>query len=806
MKYHFVSILSIGALIYLTSCAAINVAMAEANAAPDGYEPTPGDTTVTADWPLTFNNSGITYSIFEPQCDSWDGHDFVGRSAVAVQVPGRPQPIYGTIGINAITLVDKNAGTVNLADMKITSADFPAARGETQSYLAALRVLPQQRVPTLSLERVQGGLSLPPIAHTERLNNTPPAIITATRPAVLVSIEGPPVWRAVSGTSLERAINTGVLLLRDASGRYYLHLFDGYLRANSLDDRNWKVATTIPDGAALAQEQALKAGNVDLMRGNPDAATGVEPALSSSPIPNVYVSTTPAELITFTGAPEYAPIPGTGLLYADNTSGNVFKLLADQQNYVLLSGRWYRAPSLNGPWEFVPGSDLPHDFANIPDNSPKENVKASVPGTEQAQEALTANSIPQGAAVPLNQKMQNARIDGQPQLAPIDGTPLHYVANSETPIIEVNPQLWYAVQDGVWYFSTSVNGPWSVATYVPPVIYTIPASSPLHYLTYVQVYDSDQNDAYDGYTPGYMGTEVADDDTVVYGTGYNYQPWIGSAWYSAPVTWGFGFGPSWTPWCGWGFNSGFGWGGWWAFGSPFPFFGGFRNFHDFGFGHHGFNDRDRDNFAHNGVNFFHHHGNFAGDRFRNQFARNDFDAMRMHDGFGRAFNSRTEQPLGAQFVRVQNFRGSAGNFAFRSGGFVGNRATVVFRSGGFVGNNAFSGAVRPMSPAFRPMNPIVRPMTPAPGVGFRGNFAFPANRNFGNQNFGRQFAPMPTRSGGAMFNNGGGTFFRGGGGSFQGGGGGFRGGGGSWGGGGGGGFRGGGGGGGGFGGGGGHGR
>jgi len=779
MKRHLVSLLSISALVCLSSCATKNLEMPEATAAPQSDETMPGNPAITADWPFIFSSGGVTYSIFEPQCDSWNGHDFIGRSAVAVQVAGQPQPIYGTIGLSAITLVDKNAGTVQLADTKITSADFPAARAQTKAFLAALRVLPQQRVPALSLERVQGSLTLPPIAHTQRLNNTPPIIITATRPAVLVSIDGPPVWRPVQGTSLQRAINTRVLLLQDASGRYYLHLFDGYLQANSLEDKDWRVATTIPDGAALAQEQALTAGSVDLMRGNPDAVTGVEPSLSTSAIPDVYVSTAPAELITFSGAPEFAPIPGTDLIYADNTSGNVFKLLTDQQNYILLSGRWYRGPSLNGPWQFVPGNDLPRDFANIPDDSPKENVKASVPGTSQAREALVANSIPQSAAVPLNQKMQDAGVDGSPQLAPIEGTPLHYVVNSETPIIEVDPQLWYACQDGVWYFSTSVNGPWSVATYVPPVIYTIPASSPLHYLTYVQVYDSDQDDAYDGYTPGYMGTEVADDGTVVYGTGYDYQPWIGSVWYCPPITWGYGFGPCWTPWCGWGFNCGFGWGcgypgfGWWACNPPFPFWGGYHGFH--GYGRHGWGGPDREGWANTGANFY-HKGDFAGHGFGTGTR-----------GFGYAYNSRTGQLAGGQWAHVQNVRGSAWNPAFRSGGFVANPA--------------FSG--------------VVRPMSPAPAVTWRGNSAFRAYGNnystrsygyygnYGYRNYGSQYVPSygwrseSTRSGGGWFHSGGGgggEFHGGGGGGwFHGGGGGFHGGGG------GGGFRGGGGGGGGHG-------
>ena len=33
---------------------------------------------------------------------------------------------------------------------------------------------------------------------------------------------------------------------------------------------------------------------------------------------------------------------------------------------------------------------------------------------------------------------------------------------------------------------------------------------------------------YDGYTPGYVGSYVAPGSTVVYGSGWYYQPWIGT--------------------------------------------------------------------------------------------------------------------------------------------------------------------------------------------------------------------------------------------------------------------------------------
>ena len=699
MKRFFVSVLSMGAVFLLASCASKNTAQNTAETGPPsaavsppsagGEQTIPGAPEQMSDWPLAFNNGATTYLIFEPKCDSWNGHDFIGRSAVSVQAQGQLEPVYGAIGINAITLVDKNTRMVTLADVKITSASFPSAPAQAQSYLAALRGLPQQRVPELSLDQVQGSLTLTPHAQTPRLINTPPRIITATRPALLVTIDGPPVWRPVPGTPLERVINTRVLLLKDASGRCYLHLFDGYLEANSLEGGHWTVASKIPDGAALAQEQALSTGDVDLMSGMPDATTQKEPSLSTSAAPDIFVTTTPAEIITFSGAPQYMPIAGTDLLYAHNTSGNVFKLLTDQRNYVLLAGRWYQAPSLDGPWQFVPGNELPHDFAEIPDDSPKENVKASVPGTPQAQEALVANSIPQSAAVPRSSKMQNPQLDGPPHLAPIEGTPLHYVVNSATPVVEVGPQSWYACQDGVWYSSTSVNGPWGIATSVPPVIYTIPPSSPLFYLTYVQVYGSSPDDVYEGYTPGYFGTQVAGDGTVVYGTGYDYQPWIGSVWYGPPVTWGYGFGPCWTPWWGWGFNVGFGWGyGYPGFGlwlsPPFPWWAGYRGFH--GWAHHGWGYANREGWAHTGVNFY-HRGNLT-PGFRGQFAGTHFAHTGYGGDFGRAYNSRNGNLAGGQWSRTQNVRGSAWSPAYggtRSGGYGGFHGGGEFHGGGFHG-------------------------------------------------------------------------------------------------------------------------
>ena len=80
-------------------------------------------------------------------------------------------------------------------------------------------------------------------------------------------------------------------------------------------------------------------------------------------------------------------------------------------------------------------------------------------------------------------------ISGELELKPIPDTSLSWVANSGTPILQVSPTSWYACQAGVWFTASSVVGPWSVAASVPPVIYSIPPSSPIYYVTYVRIYD-----------------------------------------------------------------------------------------------------------------------------------------------------------------------------------------------------------------------------------------------------------------------------------------------------------------------------
>jgi hypothetical protein len=540
--------------------------------ARDAIAQTPAASTDSADagWPRQLQGGTTMFSIYQPQVDEWSGNRLQVRSAVAVRDSGDAQPEFGVIWLSARTDVDKMTRLVFIHDLQITKASFPSEPDSGAPWQASLQRLVPQAWTNIALDRLEAELAI----HREMqqagarpLRNTPPRVIFSSVPAILVPIDGQPVLRPAGG-GVQRVINTRTLLLQD-QGTFYLHLFDGWMQAAALTGP-WMVAKSPPAALAPAMQAAVAANEVDLLSGTSADSTPPDstppdstppPSLAKGPVPSVYVSTSPTELIVTDGAPDYVPIEGTQLLYVQNTTGRVFKSTADNDTYVLISGRWYRARSTDGPWTYVPGKELPAEFAKIPDTSPVQNVKASVPGTPEAQEAMIANSIPQTATVKRAETTMDPAptIDGGPELRPIEGTKLRYVVNASPPIIEVGPTAFYSVQNGVWFVAASARGPWSVAASVPAEIYAIPPSSPLYYVTSVQVYGATPEVVYTGYTPGYYGTVLAPDGTVVYGTGYYYPPWIGTYWFGSPYTYGFGAGVRWTPWTGWGFGYGFGW-------------------------------------------------------------------------------------------------------------------------------------------------------------------------------------------------------------------------------------------------------
>src|SRR5262245_38459653 len=378
---------------------------ASAPAAPPARPATPASTggpavspegTGNPPWPRDFSDGSRTYVIYQPQIEKWDGTRLHARAAVSVENASSPLQHFGVAWFSAQANVDKANRLVGLFDFKVDKITFPSNPELAADYQKVLEQRMPRDVSMLSLDRVQAALAVTEAqaagAKPQPVKNDPPRVIFSTTPAILVLVDGKPVLRPVDGSSLVRVINTWALILVDKAGKHYLRALGRWFEATTLAGP-WGGSARPPAALDSAMQNVAKSQRVNLLD---DPGPGVKDAAAGGVSPTIYVSTVPAELVQTQGRPDYEPIEGTDLLTVPNTSANILLDTKDQRHYVLLSGRWFRSPSLtDGPWEYVAHDKLPPDFTKIPDTHPRGAVLASVPGTPQAKEALIDNNIPQ---------------------------------------------------------------------------------------------------------------------------------------------------------------------------------------------------------------------------------------------------------------------------------------------------------------------------------------------------------------------------------------------------------------------------
>ncbi len=497
-------------------------------------------------WPRPVAMPGAAAIVYAPQVERWTGNRIDFRAAVAVRPAGAATEAFGTVTVSATTRVDKVARTVTLDGLAVTASDFPTLPDRGAAYAAGLaRQLPAT-VRTVDLDRLTASLAAADHAPaTVAVRNDPPRVVVSQTPAILVPIDGAPVLRPVAGSNgFQRVINTRALILKaPGEPQYFLRVYDGWLMANSLDGP-WTQPFIAPTGIDAVARAVAATAVVDVPDGGRRASP--KPSLAQG-VPTIVTTQFPTELVFFRDSPDFAPIVGTQLKWATNTTSDVLVDAASGQYYALLAGRWFRAAALAGPWTFVASDALPADFARIPPQSLAGAVLPAVAGTPQARAAAVTNTIPQTASVPRKGGPAFApKFDGAPQFADIPGTALAYAVNAGVPLIRAAPDAYYAVKAGIWFAAKDPAGPWTLATAVPDAIYAIPPSSPVYFATFVRIYGATPDVVFTGYTPGYLGAYVAPGGTVVYGTGYAHAPWIGSVWHAAPPTYGVAATPVWN--------------------------------------------------------------------------------------------------------------------------------------------------------------------------------------------------------------------------------------------------------------------
>ncbi|WP_353064182.1 hypothetical protein RBB77_00250 [Tunturibacter psychrotolerans] len=503
----------------IASCLLIGAISSTAQGiAPASSKPAKTSTNIPP-WPRVFGRGDVHLVVYQPQLKAWQKYrTMVADTAVSVTDKGQ-KPILGVISWRADTITNVSAQTVYVCNIQVLDARFPSLNAAQE---AEMQKRAHQLYPTMTLT-----IGLPRmIASLEKVNDpvrsiseSPevPSILVTMSPAIVLVVDGKPVLAPIEGTSLEYVVNTNWDLFFDKSD-YYLLSGKTWLKAKDLRGP-WAVTAKLPpDMAKLPIHQ-----NWD------DALKAVPPSSTSGIVPKVLFAEKPSELIVFRGKPVYLKIPSTNLNYATNTDSKVFVHQPDGQVYILISGRWFRAPSLEGKWTYA-GDSLPADFRMIPRSSPCYSVLVSVPGTQAASDAVLLSQVPTTAVV--NRAAAEAKVKvayaGPPKFDPIPTTTMSYAVNTSDKVIRVG-DLYYLCFQGVWFVSRSPSGPWKTADSVPQVIYTTPPTSPMYNVTYVIVSNPTPTTVQTSYSSGYLGVFVVGmtvGSAIVYGTGYYYPPYV----------------------------------------------------------------------------------------------------------------------------------------------------------------------------------------------------------------------------------------------------------------------------------------
>jgi hypothetical protein len=491
------------------------------------------------EWPQEITAPGGTIVVYQPQPEKLNGNVLSGRAAISIESDQLEEPIFGAMWFTARIDTDRDSDTATVRDFRVEKVAWPDSKdaGEQRFTTLVETSMPQSGF-AISMERLSASLETAEIVQQslEDLNTDPPQIIFSEQLAVLLLYDGQPRFSDVENSDYERAMNVPFAVACKKRGN------SCWLSSGTF----WYQA---PD--AVGPWSPSNSPPSDLVRMMPEP----EPAedAPSSP-PTVYVAVEPTELIVTDGKPEWTSLAGGELLYVSNTESPWLRELATGNMYLLLSGRWYRSKSTDGPWTFVRPDELPASFANIPPTSDIGGLRTSVAGTPEAEDAMRDAAIPQTAAIRWEEATLTVEYDGMPEFKKIDGTDVSYAVNTGAQVLEIDGR-YYAVDNGVWFVATSPTGPWTVADEVPEdKIAEIPPTEPVYNVTHVHVYESTPDVVYVGYTPGYLWS-FPYYGVPVYGTGWWYRPWYGRWYYPRPPTWGFHVG--YNPWTGW--NFGFSW-------------------------------------------------------------------------------------------------------------------------------------------------------------------------------------------------------------------------------------------------------
>ena len=360
-------------------------------------------------WPRTEQKDGVKLEMFQPQPELFEGNRLRVRAAVSVLPKGERETVFGAVWFEARVVTDRDERTVAIQDIQVADIRFPTAPEEKVEKLKAYltKKLTTWKTVQISLDRLVASLAEAEVRvqQAKGLKTDPPKIVFVTEPTELVIIDGKPELRPVENSSLMKVINTVFLIvLEPQSKAYFLNLGKIWMTSPEMKGP-WKLSETPP-------------ASVVALTPKPDPEAEKEAGEDEGIVPKVIVTIDAMEMITTNGEPKYQVLPNNDLLFMSNTDSSVFRELATQELYAQVSGRWFKSKSTDGPWTYIAPEALPKSFQNIPADSDIGDIRAFVPGTQEAKDAVLDAQIPQTQTVKRDATI-TVEYDGEPKFAPV---------------------------------------------------------------------------------------------------------------------------------------------------------------------------------------------------------------------------------------------------------------------------------------------------------------------------------------------------------------------------------------------------
>jgi hypothetical protein len=469
------------------------------------------------EWPQSNTVGDRTFTVYQPQFDGYDGR--VATLSAAITMKQGDSLKRGIMWLRGETAPADIAGEVEIHDLTITRMTIDnkedwSSRAALQGSLSGVgfTIARTTMVQDLKLDNARS-------SSTPGLKFDAPDVHFTEVPTVLVPVDGAAVLTPCG--SWQKVVNTPFMLLQSPDGRWFVRVGDTQWMAAPTMTGQYAASDAPPADvlAALGKPKPLDDGHpVDPSTGNTD----LKPQLPSK----VIVTTKPSALVSTMGRPALKQV-ADGVSEVTNANTVILKTTTPAAWWTLISGRWFTASDLKGPWTYAAPMQLPPSFRSLPKTGRLASARAAVPGTVEAYESTVAAREIQTVTVKADTPCQMSW-NGQPAFADVDGVEgLQYGTNASQPTFQLAGAFWCCA-DGMWFKGQSANGPWAITDSVPKEIYQVPPTNPDYSATYVEIYGSTHGDDGSlasvtfGFTAGYLGTYLHE-GTTVFGTGHSYS-------------------------------------------------------------------------------------------------------------------------------------------------------------------------------------------------------------------------------------------------------------------------------------------